>query len=197
MQKAGRGGELVQLRLKNYSNNEILLATQEAYKICNGSGSKLILNDYPDIARQTEVDGIHLGKKDVAPAEARKLLNNYQLMGGTANTYEDCLHLINEQVDYIGLGPFRFTTTKQKLSPILGLDGYASIMEQLESEGYQIPVYAIGGITIDDITPLINVGIHGVAASSFLTNKSHAELCDTIAEIKDIFSEKFNSYDNV
>ena len=68
-------------------------------------------------------------------------------------------------VDYVGLGPFRFTSTKEKLSPILGLAGYTDIMRQCRAAGLTVPVVGIGGITLDDVSALLATGLHGVAVS--------------------------------
>ncbi|MCD8444955.1 thiamine phosphate synthase, partial [Tenacibaculum finnmarkense] len=66
----------------------------------------------------------------------------------------------------IGLGPFRFTETKKNLSPVLGVDGYKKIIEELKT---QTPIIAIGGITLDDVAPIVQAGIYGVAASGAIT----------------------------
>ena len=77
---------------------------------------------------KTGADGVHLGKNDMSPSDARKILGNGYIIGGTANTLDDIERLIKEGVDYIGLGPFRYTETKKNLSPILGIDGYKKIL---------------------------------------------------------------------
>jgi thiamine-phosphate pyrophosphorylase len=87
------------------------------------------------------------------------------VVGGTANTFEHIQQRVQEGVDYIGLGPFRFTSTKEKLSPVLGLEGFQRIMEQVRTAGIQLPIVAIGGILADDVPGLRDAGIHGVAVS--------------------------------
>jgi thiamine-phosphate pyrophosphorylase len=89
---------------------------------------------------------------------------------------------VNEGVDYIGLGPFRFTSTKEKLSPVLGLEGYQQIMHKVKAAGIQLPIVAIGGILPGDVPGLRAAGIHGVAISGAITNAE-----DQKAEV-----EKFN-----
>ncbi|WP_067151725.1 thiamine phosphate synthase [Pseudotamlana agarivorans] len=160
------GAELVQLRLKNYSEKKILKAAEEARDITAHFQTRLIINDHYKIAKTVKADGVHLGKSDADPETVRKSLYSWQIVGGTANTLDDCESLINKKVDYIGLGPFRFTETKENLSPILGLSGYQSIIESLNSE---TPIIAIGGITINDIPELLKTGIHGIAASGEIT----------------------------
>ncbi|GGD22400.1 thiamine phosphate synthase [Hyunsoonleella pacifica] len=160
------GAELVQLRLKNISEKKVLKAAEEARDITSHYQTRLIINDHYKIAKKVSADGVHLGKTDTCPKIARKELKSWQIIGGTANTLEDCKTLIEKQVNYIGLGPFRFTSTKDNLSPILGNEGYQSIIEELKTE---TPVIAIGGITIEDVTELLTTGIHGIAISGEIT----------------------------
>ena len=170
------GCRLVQLRLKDCSWEEQLETAKAAREICDSHQALLIINDSVELGLAIGADGVHLGKTDMPPHEARSLLPANMLIGGTANTLEDCLRLISKGVDYIGLGPFRFTRTKQKLSPILGLEGYSGIMNALQKQGIEIPVYAIGGISEADFEELLKTGIEGFAVSGLLTAKSREEL---------------------
>ncbi len=160
------GAELVQLRLKNVSNKKILKLAKEAREITSHFQARLIINDHYKIAREVKADGVHLGKTDSCPTIARQHLYTWQIIGGTANTLQDCKTLISKEVDYIGLGPFRFTTTKDNLSPILGLNGYSAIIEALQTK---TPIIGIGGITIEDVTSILETGISGIAVSGEIT----------------------------
>ena len=160
------GAELVQLRLKNVDEAVLLKTAEQAREITNTYQTRLIINDYYKIAKTVKADGVHLGKTDANPEDVREYLYTWQFIGGTANTLEDCEMLIEKNVDYIGLGPFRFTATKDNLSPILGLEGYTKILDVLKTE---IPIIAIGGITLNDVSDLLETGIHGIATSGELT----------------------------
>lgn len=160
------GAELVQLRLKNISDKKILKAAEEAREITNHYQTRLIINDHYKVGKAIKADGVHLGKTDACPTEARKHLYTWQIIGGTANTLEDCKVLLEKQVDYIGLGPFRFTNTKENLSPVLGLNGYLTILEELQTE---TPIIAIGGITLEDVTAILDTGVSGIATSGEIT----------------------------
>src|SRR5690606_10032790 len=99
-------------------------------------------------------------------------LGNNKIIGGTANTMEDIQQRIAEGCDYIGLGPLRYTTTKEKLSPILGLNGYKEIIGNLKAKSTDIPkLFAIGAIQLEDVSPLLNIGIYGVAISGLITTR--------------------------
>jgi thiamine-phosphate pyrophosphorylase len=107
-----------------------LITLAKAVKeICNGYKATLIINDNVYLAQQIAADGVHLGLTDMGIPEARRILGTYKIIGATANTFED-INSCTKYSDYIGLGPFQFTTTKQKLSPILGLEGYRSILKK-------------------------------------------------------------------
>ena len=127
------------------------------------------MNDHPDIAFKAGAYGLHLGLQDMPVAEARAIVGNKMIIGGTANTFEHIKQRVAEGVDYIGLGPYRFTTTKQKLSPILGLGGYSGIMKQVRLADIQTPIIAIGGIELKDIDAIIGAGLLGVAVSGAIT----------------------------
>ena len=166
------GCKWVQLRVKEQSQEVILGLAMEANSLCKQYQAKLIVNDYPEIAFRSAAFGVHLGLDDMPVHQAREILGKEKCIGGTANTFEDILLRAAEGVDYIGLGPFRFTTTKKNLSPILGLDGYKRLMHQVVEAGITIPIIAIGGIDMPDIAVILETGIYGVAVSGLLTKET-------------------------
>jgi len=163
---ACRGGvRWVQLRAKNLPAAEWKQRALDVQAVCHHHGATLIINDNPALTQEIGADGVHLGQQDMPPAEARRLLGPQFIIGGTANTWADIEGLVAAGVDYIGLGPFRFTTTKEKLSPILGLAGYAQLLAQCQNAGFTTPIVGIGGIALADVAPLLATGLHGVAVS--------------------------------
>ncbi len=161
-----KGIGLVQLRLKEIAIDEVYTTAEKAKIICKRNNAILILNDYLQVAYDLDLDGVHLGKSDASSNKARALLGKNKIIGRTANTLEDVLTLEKEDIDYIGLGPFAFTETKKNLSPLLGLEGYKKIVRNRRTS---IPIYAIGGITINDIQPLSNI-VDGIAVSGLIAN---------------------------
>ena len=170
------GCKFVQLRLKGVSEEDYTKAGIKAQQICAVKNALLFINDNIQVAKNCNADGVHLGLTDERPAKAREVLSKGKLVGGTANTLEHCLQLINEGVDYIGLGPYRYTTTKKNLSPVLGLEGFENIKNELVKRGDLTPIYAIGGIEKVDFESIYNIGINGIAVSGILSNKSKNEL---------------------
>ena len=159
------GCRWIQLRMKDASSEEIVACAEEVLPLCRRHGAKFLLDDHVELVRQLGADGVHLGKNDMPVDEARKILGPDIIIGGTANTIEDIIRLHKQGADYIGCGPFRFTTTKKNLSPILGLDGYKSIVLKMKELGIDLPIVAIGGITVEDIPAVMGTGVSGIALS--------------------------------
>jgi len=159
------GCKWIQLRMKDASEDEILETASQVRKMCDIYEAVFILDDHVRLVEKTGADGVHLGKNDMPVDEARRLLGNGKIIGGTANTLDDIIMHCSRGADYIGCGPFRFTTTKKNLAPVLGLEGYKEIMEGLGKAGIKIPVAAIGGITVEDIPAIMATGINGIAIS--------------------------------
>ena len=170
-QALDQGCEWVQLRFKNGNSKELFTLAEATKTLCDEYLATFIINDKVDLVLQVNADGVHLGLNDMKFEDARNLLGNHKIIGGTANTFEDVLQRVEENCDYIGLGPYRFTTTKDNLSPILGLKGYQNIANQMKSQNLNVPVFAIGGIQIEDIDPLMETGIHGIAISGLITER--------------------------
>lgn len=169
------GCEWVQMRFKNQTTQNTLTLAEDVKLLCDKYQVKFIVNDDLHLAQQIEADGVHLGLTDTKIDEARAILGAEKIIGGTANTFEDIQNHVKNDCDYIGLGPFRFTETKEKLSPILGLSGYFRILQELKKNRIEIPIYAIGGITLKDVNPLMETGIHGIAVSSLITKSDQKE----------------------
>lgn len=159
------GCKWVQLRMKGATDEEMLPVAHEAKNMCRAAGATFIIDDHVELVKKIGADGVHLGKKDMPISEARKILGPDFIIGGTANTFEDVKSHYESGANYIGCGPFRFTTTKQGLSPILGLEGYTHILEQMKENGINLPIVAIGGITAEDIPDIMKTGVTGIALS--------------------------------
>ncbi|KIO53635.1 thiamine phosphate synthase [Flavobacterium hibernum] len=169
------GCDWIQMRFKNQTAKNTFALAEAVKFLCEEYLANFIVNDNLYLAQQIAADGVHLGLTDMKIDQARAILGNTKIIGGTANTFEDIKNHAKNGCDYIGLGPFRFTETKEKLSPILGLSGYFRIIEELKKHNIQIPVYAIGGITLKDISPLMETGIHGIAISGMVTKSEEKE----------------------
>lgn len=175
-----RGGcKWVQLRMKDATDNKFLSIGRKVAELCRRYNATFLLDDRVHLVAELGADGVHLGKNDMPISEARRILGNEKIIGGTANTFADVQHLAAQGADYIGCGPFRYTPTKRNLAPILGLEGYQNILKQMQQAGINLPLIAIGGIVSTDIAALRDIGVNGIAVSGAVL-----EAADPIKEMK-------------
>lgn len=183
------GCRWIQLRMKDATEEEWARTGKEVAALCRKHGATFIIDDKVEWVKPLQADGVHLGKNDMPIDEARKMLGERALIGGTANTLEDVELHARRGADYIGCGPFRFTATKEKLSPVLGLEGYRHILHGMAERGIALPVVAIGGIAREDIPQLMATGVSGIAVSGAILNAGNpatetAEIIKTIKSCK-------------
>lgn len=119
--------------------------------------------------------GLHVGKEDKSTKDLTPLLGNFHVFGRTANNFEDIIQYQDSRIDYFGVGPYRFTTTKDKdkLSESLGIEGYTDILSNMKMQGIKTPILAIGGIRKGDIAELIEAGVYGIALSGEIFERGH------------------------
>lgn len=183
------GCRWIQLRLKDFADSDITEVVEAVKPMCRRHKSMLIMNDRVDIAAKHNLDGVHLGKGDMPVAEARQILGEDAIIGVTANTLEDIIFLSQQPMSYFGLGPMRFTTTKKNLSPEIGLQGYHNLVEGMRATGVTKPAVAIGGITLEDVNDLLELGLWGVAVSGAIAKSKNRK--ESTEKFMDIIS-KFN-----
>jgi len=184
--EALRGGiRFVQLRMKDASDDDVLAIAKILRPECDKYAALLTVDDRINLLGSGLLDGVHLGRNDMPIAEAKKLTGNKFLLGATCNTEDDVFQAIADGADYIGMGPFRFTTTKKNLSTILGLQGYSKIMHEMQSSGAKTPIYAIGGITLNDLPDLKATDVYGIAISSVILDSENP--INTIEQILKTF----------
>ena len=167
------GCRWIQLRMKDTPTEDILPIAKETLTLCRQYEATFIIDDHVELAKQIKADGVHLGKLDMPITEARSILGKNFIIGGTANTLEDIRMHYEAGADYIGCVPYRFTTTKKNLSPVLGLEGYREIVRKMKMEGIDLPIVAIGGIEKEDIPSLMGTGITGIALSGSILRAEH------------------------
>jgi thiamine-phosphate pyrophosphorylase len=177
------GCRWIQLRFKKANAETLEQTALLAKELCQKFDALFIINDHINLAKKIDADGVHLGLTDSSIQEARELLGDKKIIGGTANSYEDVIQRYHERCNYVGLGPYKFTITKEKLSPIVGLEGYKEIISKLENKGVEIPIFAIGGILEEDINPILNSGIYGIAVSGLITKNPTESLQNKMVEL--------------
>ena len=166
------GIDWIQVRVKDIPYDEYRRIAKDVQAVCSKYGATFIVNDSIKLALELNADGVHVGKEDPLPqSDIDAMLARGGIIGCTVNTIEDFIHLSGKAVSYVGFGPFRYTATKQKLSPILGLEGYKKILSELKDRGIEhAPAIGIGGITVTDVPELLKTGLHGIAVSGAIAN---------------------------
>jgi len=190
-EQACKGGvDWIQLRLKNISYDDYRATALEVQAICKKYNATFIINDNVKLALDLNADGVHVGKEDpLLPDDVEEMLKRNYIIGCTANSIEDFIHLSGKPVDYIGLGPFRFTNTKQNLSPVLGIEGYQRIFSEIKERAMKVPpVIGIGGITEKDVTALLATGLHGIAVSGSITHA--VNVTETAKEFNELVNKQ-------
>lgn len=179
------GCRWIQLRMKEAEESVLEETALIVQQMCRDYRATFIIDDCVPLVKKIKADGVHLGKNDMPIAEARRLLGDSFIIGGTVNSLEDVRATLQSATpDYFGCGPFRFTSTKKNLAPILGHEGYRNIIRGMEEAGIRIPLVAIGGIRKEDIPKLLACGVHGIALSgSILRAENPVEEMKEIMEI--------------
>ena len=149
-------------------------------EICKNYGALFIINDRLDIAQAVGADGVHLGQSDMPIEEARKILKDKFLIGATARNIEEAKRAELLGADYIGSGAIFGTSTKDNAKKLE--------MEELKKivASVKIPVFAIGGININNVGSLKNIGLQGICAVSGILSEKNCK------KAVDIMLKNFN-----
>lgn len=182
------GCRWIQLRMKDADDDKVIAVGRAAARLCHARGAVLIIDDRVALCHAIGADGVHLGRHDMPVDEARRLLGAGAIIGATVNTPDDLRRAAAAGADYAGCGPFRFTTTKARLAPILGLEGYERLVKVRDGLGRPLPLVAIGGITIADVPSLMSTGVDGVAISGCVVRAAEPvgamlSLCRAMEEV--------------
>lgn len=160
------GAKWIQYRCLTKTDEELLEDINIIAEICDDWGATLIVTDHIHLNGKADIQGFHIEDMDADFLSIREQLGEAITIGGSANTVEGLQRLASEGVDYAGFGPFAHTDTKPNTMPHLGINGYQDATDRLQSLNINLPVLAVGGISLDDVDPLLNTGIFGIAVSS-------------------------------
>lgn len=186
------GVKWIQLRIKeedlykNHPEKHFLAHFHETADklraVTNALGIILTINDQMEVASFCYADGLHIGQEDSAPANIPADF----ILGGTANSFGEMKVYNPEKFTYFGVGPLRFTATKTSLKPVLGFEGYRSLLAEMKLNNYDQPVFAIGGINSGDVEELLECGVYGIALSSAIFDKGHSsEVIESFTKLVD------------
>jgi thiamine-phosphate pyrophosphorylase len=160
------GAKWIQYRCLTKSDDELLEDINVIAEICDDWGATLIVTDHIHLNGKADIQGFHIEDMDADFRQLRIELGEDVTTGGSSNTVEGLIRIAGEGADYAGFGPFKVTTTKPNNAPLLGIQGYKNAVAILKEHQIELPVVAVGGVTLADVDDLLATGIFGIAASS-------------------------------
>lgn len=181
----GAGAKWIQYRCLTKSDEELLEDIHAIAAICDDWGATLIVTDHVHLNGKADIQGFHIEDMQANFTQLREQLGEAITIGGSANTVENLIRIAGEGADYAGFGPFYTTTTKPNDCPLIGVEGYTKAMQILNEQGIDLPVLAVGGITLADLDPLMATGIFGIAASAAINqaedmHQAYLDFYDTV-----------------
>jgi thiamine-phosphate pyrophosphorylase len=170
------GAKWFQYRCLIKTDEELLSDIQQIAEICDDWGATLIVTDHVHLNGKADIQGFHIEDMDADFKSLRETVGEAITLGGSSNTLAGLIRLANEGVDYAGFGPFSITTTKPNNAPLLGLEGYRAAMLALREQHIDLPVMAVGGVTLEDVDQLMETGVFGIAASAAINQSADMAL---------------------
>lgn len=166
----GAGVDVVQLRCKHATDEEIVAAGRRFARATAEHGALFILNDRPELLDATGADGVHVGQDDVAVQDARAIIGSGRILGLSTHSPEQVDAAGGAPVDYIGVGPVHETPTKPG-RPAVGL-----ALVRYAAEHATVPFFAIGGITPANAQDVRQAGAERIAVVRALTESTEPAL---------------------
>ena len=160
------GAKWIQYRSLSKADDELLADINLIAEICDDWGATLIVTNHIHLKGKADIQGFHLEDINADFIALRKQIGEEFTLGGSANTVEQLIKLANEGADYAGFGPFNTTSTKSNDNPLVSIDEYANAVKKLKSANIDLPILAVGGVTLADVPTLMTTGVFGIAASS-------------------------------
>jgi thiamine-phosphate diphosphorylase len=155
------GARIIQLRDKEATTRQLVEYAQSLRTLTREYGALLIINDRLDVALAVEADGVHLGQDDLPVALARRIAGERLIIGVSAETVEEALRAEADGADYLGVGPMFATDTKPDAGVPVGPERLRAIKERVS-----IPVFGIGGITLQNAPQVLMAGADGICVIS-------------------------------
>jgi thiamine-phosphate pyrophosphorylase len=166
------GAKWFQYRCLTKTDEDLLTDIQAIAEICDDWGATLIVTDHVHLNGKADIQGFHIEDMDADFMALREKLGEATTIGGSSNTLAGLIRLAGEGVDYAGFGPFTITTTKPNNAPLIGVEGYREAMLALKEQRIDLPVLAVGGVTLDDVDQLMETGVFGIAVSAAINQSA-------------------------
>lgn len=161
------GAKWIQYRCFTKNDAEMLDELHVISSLCDDWGATLLVTDHIHLLNQADIQGLHIEDMQADFLSVREKIGDDKTLGASANSMDDIRRIAaSGVVDYIGCGPLRATSTKPNNYPLLGIEGYVEIVKNMQAEGIDIPLVAVGGVSVADVADLLWAGIYGVAISA-------------------------------
>lgn len=162
------GARFLQIRAKRSASGAFLQMCEQVVASSRRAGATVIVNDRADIATLSHADGVHLGQDDLDPADARRILGGFATIGLSTHSLDQARAAARAPINYIAVGPVFGTSTKATGYHAVGTALVSDVREMLDKEGMDLPIVAIGGITLERAPDVIRAGAASVAIISDL-----------------------------
>lgn len=176
------GVDVVQLRDKGLEARDLTVRATLARSVCRDLGVPFIVNDRPDIALEVDADGVHVGQEDVSPSLCRRILGDDAIVGLSTHAPAELTEANNEPIDYVSVGPVTETPTKP------GRPGTGMHYVRFASENTTRPFFTTGGVSPDQIAPLVSAGATRFVVVRFLTESP--EPMEAARSLRHVIDEK-------
>lgn len=164
------GAKWIQYRCLSKADTELLEEIKAIAEICDDWGTTLIVTNHINLNGKADIQGFHIEDMDADFIALRKLVGIDRTLGGSANSIDGLLRLAKEGADYACFGPFAISETKPNNYPIVTLEDYKKATDRLNEQGINLPILAVGGITLYDVEALMQTNIHGIAVAGAINN---------------------------
>lgn len=162
------GARFLQIRAKQSPSGALLQICEQVMALARPAGAAVIVNDRADIARLSQADGVHVGQDDLDPADARRILGGFAVIGLSTHSIEQARAAARAPVSYIAVGPVFATSSKVTGYDAVGTALVREVRDLLDTAGVDTPIVAIGGITLERAPDVIRAGAASVAVISDL-----------------------------
>jgi len=163
------GAKWIQYRCLSKADDELLAEINAIAEICDDWGTTLIVTNHIHLNGMADIQGFHIEDMDADFASLRKQVGYDITLGGSANTLDGLIRIAKDGADYANLGPFAATENKPNSYPLITVENYKSITDELKKSGVSFPVLAVAGIKIYDVEELMQTGIYGIAVSGAIS----------------------------
>jgi thiamine-phosphate pyrophosphorylase len=174
------GVDILQLRAKDHPKTKIVSYAEAMLPLTRAAGVPLILNDYPDLLKEVDADGCHVGQEDFGVVEARALAGRNCVIGKSTHTLAQAQAAEREGADYLGFGPL-FPTGTKPTAKAIGLTAIRTLHEQVN-----LPVFCIGGVKLENLEEILRAGAQRVCIVSDLLLA--ADVTKRTGEVKSVLS---------